>query len=394
MARGDGKAKKGMTRGGPKVKRMLLGGSVDGPAPSNASSMRSGYSGGTTGGNNFGAGGAGGLGGSSREGGFAGAGVGRLESPMQRSSIQPGAGNVSGGRGGYSDSDAYNSLFASVPGKIHPISVGHYPNLNLPQTGLGPRQVVPNTAATGDMLSTPSNPIRSPASVTGVSATPTSDYRAPAAVRPAAPSATPAGDYRAPAGTIGSSGPSAQTLNDAFQRKAAQFFAEGSPTGFRGTPGSQYFGGQVPAPPREPVGGSYNSAMRTGRPAGSGAPEVTGPAFPQGLADRGPSRLTNLTETPTKITDRYPGATGPTQGPQWATYGNKQPAQPPTPQPRPDVSRPSFGPGEPPSDRGSARGEGGSNRRKPVEHRERMASGGMVNRGDGKARVKTKGKMI
>lgn len=64
MARGDGKAVRGRTKGKTLgVKRMATGG--------------------------FAA--------SSREGGFAGAGVGRLESPGQRSSVSPGAGNVSAG---------------------------------------------------------------------------------------------------------------------------------------------------------------------------------------------------------------------------------------------------------------------------------------------------------
>lgn len=65
MARGDGKAVKGRTKGKTLgVKRMATGG--------------------------FAA--------SSREGGFAGAGTGRLESPGQRSSVSPGAGNISSGR--------------------------------------------------------------------------------------------------------------------------------------------------------------------------------------------------------------------------------------------------------------------------------------------------------
>lgn len=78
MARGDGKVVKGQTKGKMLgTKRMATGGFAS----------------------------------SSREGGFAGAGAGRLESPGQRSSVSPGGGNISagntpgggGGGGGRSD---------------------------------------------------------------------------------------------------------------------------------------------------------------------------------------------------------------------------------------------------------------------------------------------------
>lgn len=62
MARGDGKARRGLTRGTP-AKKMATGG----------------------------------LAASTREGGFAAAGTSRLESPGQRSSVSPGGGNVSAG---------------------------------------------------------------------------------------------------------------------------------------------------------------------------------------------------------------------------------------------------------------------------------------------------------
>lgn len=77
MARGDGKAVKGRTKGKMLgVKRMATGGFAS----------------------------------SSREGGFAGAGTGRLESPGQRSSVSPGGGNISasrspGGMGGMGGGD-------------------------------------------------------------------------------------------------------------------------------------------------------------------------------------------------------------------------------------------------------------------------------------------------
>lgn len=76
MARGDGKARKGLTKGssskvpsgfGGGVRRMAFGGNIDGPSPSNASNMSSGYGGSRT---------TGGLGSSTRDGGFAGAGSG------------------------------------------------------------------------------------------------------------------------------------------------------------------------------------------------------------------------------------------------------------------------------------------------------------------------------
>lgn len=78
MARGDGKAVKGRTKGRMLgVKRMATGG--------------------------FAA--------SSREGGFAAAGPSRLESPGQRASVSPGAGNISAGRiaGGGGRSDPRNA---------------------------------------------------------------------------------------------------------------------------------------------------------------------------------------------------------------------------------------------------------------------------------------------
>lgn len=77
MARGDGKARKGLTKGNPSgVKRMATGGFAS----------------------------------SSREGGFAAAGPSRLESPGQRASVSPGAGNISAGRiaGGGGRSDPRN----------------------------------------------------------------------------------------------------------------------------------------------------------------------------------------------------------------------------------------------------------------------------------------------
>jgi hypothetical protein len=383
MARGDGKAVKGKTRGKLPVKRMLLGGSVDGPAPSNASSMRSGYAGGpSTGGNNFGAGG-GGLGSSSREGGFGGAGAGRLESPGQRSSIRPGAGNVVGGAsprdGGFAGAGAGrletpNARPTQLPGPGN--IVGSWGNTNFDKMA---REVADDISAMSRRGLAPADPMAANTSMVRnamLAAGPTYSN----------PSATPVSDFRAPPTTPSQT---FESLNNSFQRKAAQFMAEGTPTGFRGTPGSQYFGGQVPAPPRDLVGGSYNSANRTGRPAGAGGPEITGQGFPQGLADRGPSRLTNVSETPSKITDRFPGVTGPTTGPDFTSYGGKTPAT----QPQPAGSKPGFGAGEPPSDRGSARGEGGRNKRRPVERRERMASGGYV-RGDGRSRITTKGKMV
>lgn len=65
MARGDGKATKGRTKGKMLgAKRMATGGFAS----------------------------------SSREGGFAGAGAGRLEAPGQRSSVSPGGGNISASR--------------------------------------------------------------------------------------------------------------------------------------------------------------------------------------------------------------------------------------------------------------------------------------------------------
>lgn len=109
MARGDGKARKGLTKGSSTTKprytsggvqKLAFGGKPGESAMARAEASRGVSSGGlgaSTRDGGFGGSSPGGAGGG-REGGFGGAGIGRLESPGQRGSVIPGAGNISAGR--------------------------------------------------------------------------------------------------------------------------------------------------------------------------------------------------------------------------------------------------------------------------------------------------------
>lgn len=146
MARGDGKAQKGRTKGSAiGVKRMATGG--------------------------FAA--------SSREGGFAGAGAGRLESPGQRSSVSPGGGNVSagntpgGGGGGRDDfrspvSNAARNDYLSNPARSG-ARLGPNAAQAMANAGVNP-DVATLAAKSINRLSpsvTPSAPAKSPMAVYG-----------------------------------------------------------------------------------------------------------------------------------------------------------------------------------------------------------------------------------
>jgi hypothetical protein len=103
MARGDGKATRGKTKGKMLgAKRMATGGFAS----------------------------------SSREGGFAGAGTGRLESPGQRSSVSPGGGNISAGNtpGGGGQGGSQRPSGASPAGQM--ARLGSMPASSMTQAGI------------------------------------------------------------------------------------------------------------------------------------------------------------------------------------------------------------------------------------------------------------------
>lgn len=117
MARGDGKARKGFTRG-KSAQKMATGG----------------------------------LAASSREGGFAGAGASRLESPGQRSSVSPGGGNVSAGRspgGAAADRDRQGSGYSPAAQRDRPAVSGQSAEATLAR--LGPNAVQSLTEASGGL---------------------------------------------------------------------------------------------------------------------------------------------------------------------------------------------------------------------------------------------------
>ena len=448
MARGDGKAVKGKTRGKLPVKRMLLGGSVDGPAPSNASSMRSGYSGGaSTGGNNFGAGG-GGLGNSSREGGFGGVSPSRASGASTAGQLARLGDNPSAAMTGAGMDSGRAQMLAGM--------------LNDAAYGPGVKSLTPGGKIADRIAPTPG--FRDMGVQTPAGYVPNNYNKPPAPANPM----------------------------NAFTRQSTQLTAMNSPTGVRGTLGSQYVG-STPASPSAPAAPSAAPQRMSGAQdyasitPGSVALTRTMQNVPFSQSDIGKSLLAQSQQPLTKAqamalskqlppgsqligkglaSMAYPtpagynpgsynqynttidgynfgvsvpkSATGKAAGPtvgSWtgpvggsATSANRTGAPAPTGstqattgsnsggggfpqgladrQPSGSVSAsqgPSAGqsasrPGSPVREaayeRGGGRGEGKLPYRRPHKKEAQMASGGIVRRGDGKSRIGTKGKMV
>lgn len=246
MARGDGKARKGFTRG-KSAQKMATGG----------------------------------LAASSREGGFAGAGASRLESPGQRSSVSPGGGNVSAGRspggnvggagreGGGGTGMQRDITRGSVPTQASAAKSGMLDFAVRPTPSAKPVELSPEDVARfaahyhsnrvgirNDALGTP----------TGFRGTLSEQGSLP--VRAPSPARAPS--------NVSASRTTPEDPMQAFNRATTQIRAAAvSPTGFRGTMGSQPMGmfpAQAPKARPEDVFGGFNYTPSVRQP--SAAPRM------------------------------------------------------------------------------------------------------------------------